>query len=247
MAIGPLQLVVIGYEGDVLDSGVLDELHAASDAGDIKLVDVLVAEMSEEGELYTSEISDLTYEEEIRFGALLGGLIGLGAGGPEGMQAGAEAGAEIVADTHSVFGLTPFEVNDIIFTIPRGHSALIALFEHSWAVNLRQASLDAGGVMLAQAMIDPRGLVTLGAELAAVEEAIEVIEAAKALEEEAVIEAAEAVVISEAIQQEAARRAVDALLAAEIIEEAAIEQATEAVIAALEIEDAARERSEEEN
>jgi hypothetical protein len=60
---------------------VLDELFAVSTAGNIKLVDVLVAEKDTEGSAWTSEISDLTLEEEIRYGAVIGGLIGLGEGG----------------------------------------------------------------------------------------------------------------------------------------------------------------------
>ena len=239
MTIGPLQIVVVGYDGDVLDSDVLDELFAASTAGAIKLVDLLVVERDEEGEVWTFEVNDLTHEEEVSYGALIGGLIGLGQAGPEGIEAGAEAGAEIASTTHSVLGLTPFEINELLYTIPKGHSAIVALFEHRWAIDLRQASFDAGGSMLAQAMLDPRGLILLGAELAAAQQAIDTIEVAQIIEAEAVLEAAEAVIISEAIQEEAARRAITALLAAEMIEEAAIEEATQVVLAAMEIEEEA--------
>jgi hypothetical protein len=41
----------------------------------------------------------------------------------------------------------------------------MGLFEHIWARELRQATVDAGGVMLAQGMVDPSGLVLLGAEI----------------------------------------------------------------------------------
>jgi hypothetical protein len=182
-----------------------------------------------------SKISDLTLEEEIEYGAVIGGLIGLGAGGPEGVEGGAEAGA--LALTQSVIGLTPGEVNDLVHDIPSGTSALVGLVEHSWAVQLQEARLEAGGVMLAQAMIDPQGLVLLGAELGAAMEAAAVVEAAQIVEAEAIREAAEAVAISEAIQEEAAQRAITALVAAELIEEAAIEEATEVVAAAWAVEE----------
>jgi uncharacterized membrane protein len=238
-----MQLVVVGFEGDVMESGVIDELIAASAAGAIKLVDMLVIDKDENGRVWMSEISDLTLEEEIEYGAVIGGLIGLGAGGPEAAGAAAEAGAEAgaLALTQNVVGLTPGEVNDLVHDIPSGTSALIGLVEHTWAVQLLEARLEAGGVMLAQAMIDPQGLVLLGAELGAAMEAAAVVEAAQIVEAEALLEAAEAVVLSEAIQEEAAQRAITALVAAELIEEAAIEEAAGVVAAAWAVEETASE------
>lgn len=230
MNIGPLQLVVVGFEGAVMESGVIDELFAASATDAIKLLDVLVIDKDENGRVWMSKISDLTLEEEIEYGTVIGGLIGLGAGGPEGVEGGAEAGA--LALTQGVIGLTPGEVNDLVHDIPSGTSALVGLVEHSWAVQLQEARLEAGGVMLAQAMIDPRGLVLLGAELGAAMEAAAVVEAAQIVEAEAMLEA---------IQEEAAQRAITALVAAELIEEAAIQEAEEVVAAAWAAEETASE------
>ena len=236
MATGPLQIVVVGFEGDVMECSVIDELFAASKTGDIKLIDLLVIEKDKDGRVWSSEINDLSLEEEIRYGALIGGLIGLGAGGFEGAEAGAEAGAGIVAQTHSVIGLTPIKINDIVHGIPAGHSGIMVLFEHTWARSLHESALNAGGVILAQALIQPEGLILLGKELEAALEAAAVVEAAEMIETEAMIEAAEAVALSEAIQEEAAQRAIAALAAAEMIEEAAIEEATEVVKTAMLIE-----------
>lgn len=230
MNIGPLQLVVVGFEGAVMESGVIDELFAASATDAIKLLDVLVIDKDENGRVWMSKISDLTLEEEIEYGTVIGGLIGLGAGGSEGLEGGAETGA--LALTQSVIGLTPGEVNDLVYDIPSGTSALVGLVEHSWAVQLQEARLEAGGVMLAQAMIDPRGLVLLGAELGAAMEAAAVVEAAQIVEAEAMLEA---------IQEEAAQRAITALVAAELIEEAAIQEAEEVVAAAWAAEETASE------
>ena len=226
MGIGPLQLVVVGFHGDVMKSDVLDELFAASTAGAIKLVDVLVIEKDESGRVWTSEISDLTLEEEIRYGALIGGLIGLGAGGPEAAEAGAEAGAEAVALTGGVLGLTPSQVSDLVHSLPRGHSGIMALFEHTWASQLYEAQLKASGVILEQALLEPQGLVLLGAELEA------------AMEAAAAVEEIEALLESEVIQDEAARLAVEALAAAGLIDAAAGQQATEVVKASWAMEEA---------
>jgi uncharacterized membrane protein len=234
-----MQLVIVGFDGDVVESEVIDELFAASMSGDIKLIDMLVIDKDKEGNVYSDEISELTFEEEINYGALIGGLIGLGAGGGEGAEAGAEAGAKAVAATGSVLGITPFDVNDLVHDIPVGHSAIVVLFEHTWASHLHEATLAAGGTMLAQALIEPEGLVLLGREMEAALEAAAVIEAAQLIELEAIEEAAEAVALSEAIQEEAARRSIAALIAAEMIEEAAIEEATQVVQAALAAEEEA--------
>lgn len=233
MNIGPLQLVVAGFEGDVMDSGVIDELFSASAAGDIKLIDLLIIEKDEQGQVWTSEVDDLTLGEEIRYGALIGGLMGLGAGGHGSAKSGAQAGAETVAQTHSVLGLTPIQVNDLVFSIPPGQTGIVALFEHAWARQLREATQSIGGVVLAQALIEPEGLILLGAELEAAMEAVAVIEAAEQIKTQAVLDAAGAVAFSKAIQQEAAQRAIDALVMAEMIEDAASQEALEVVEAAL--------------
>lgn len=49
-------------------------------------------------------------------------------------------------------------------------------------MQLLEARLEAGGVMLAQAMIDPQGLVLLGAELGAAMETAAAVEAAQLVE-----------------------------------------------------------------
>ncbi len=241
MAIGPMQMIVAGFDGDVMESSVIDEIFAASWSGDIKLIDMLVIEKDEEGQVYGAELSDLTLEEEILYGALIGGLIGLGAGGEEGAEAGAEAAAEIVAETGSVFGITPYDVNDLVYSLPAGYSGIVVLFEHVWARKIHDATIAGGGQVLGQALIEPEGLVLLGEELEAALQAAAVVEAAQIVEIEAVLEAAEAVALAEAVQEEAARRAIAALIAAEMIEEAAIKEATQVVAAVLAVEEAADE------
>ncbi len=111
-----------------------------------------MSDMDTDGRVWTSELSALTLEEEIRYDAVIGGLIGLGAGGPDAVAAGAEAGA--VALSQYVVGLTPGEVNELVHSLPLGHSAIVALFEHTWATRLNEAALEAGGVILAEWIVD---------------------------------------------------------------------------------------------
>lgn len=234
MTIGPIQLVVIGFEGDVLESQVLDELDVVVATGDIRLIDFLVIEKDEDGYVWGSEVSVFTEDDEegVAFGALAFGLID-----QEADETGTDEFPEAWAFAETHFVMAPGEINELVHQIPVESSAIVALFEHAWARKLHEATLEAGGVMLAQGMVDPTGLVMFQAELQAIQEAAAVVEAAQAIEAEAMLEAVEAVALSQAIQEEAAQKAAAALVAAEVIEEAAIEEATQVVLAALAVED----------
>jgi len=168
MTIGPIQLVVIGFEGDVLESQVLDEIDVAVATGDIRLIDFLVIEKDEDGHLWGSEVSVFTEDDEegAAFGALAFDLID-----QEVDESGADDYPEdwAVAETH--FVMAPGDINELAYQIPVGSSAIVVLFEHAWATKLHQASLEAGGVMLAQGMVDPTGLVMFQAELQAIQQA----------------------------------------------------------------------------
>ena len=82
-----------------------------------------------------------------------------------------------MAVSEASFGLLPGEVNDVVNQIPGGSSAIIALVELLWARDLHEATLEAGGMIRAQGMLDPAGLGNLGVELEAAVAAAEAIEA----------------------------------------------------------------------
>jgi uncharacterized membrane protein len=132
----------------------------------IRLIDLLLVNKDDDGNVTAIEASDLTQEEAMEFGATVGALIGLGEGGEAGAAAGAAAGAEALVDGH-VFG--EHEVWFVTDSIPNGHSAAIALLEHRWAIPLRDAMLRAGGTMLDESWVHPLDLVAVG--LARAEEA----------------------------------------------------------------------------
>jgi uncharacterized membrane protein len=246
MTIGPIQLIAIGFEEFSPSGKILPALDAAIASGAIRLVDLQFVGKDEYGDVIALEMTSLDEEEEIEFGAVIGGLLGAGMAGEEGMVVGALEGA-LAAAEHS-YGLTAADVQDIASELAPGDAAALLMIEHTWAVDFRDAVREAGGFMMGQGFLTPETLMLVGAELeaqaaalAAIEEAAVVVAFAEAVEEEAVLEAAEAVIVSEAIQQEAARQAVAALVAAQLIEEAAVEEASQVVAAALAIEEAALE------
>ena len=75
---------------------------------------------------------------------------------------GAEAGAEL-GDEGTLFD--DEEVWYIADAIPEGMTAAIAVLEHRWAIPLRNAIADAGGVALTDKWLHPQDLLAVGAEI----------------------------------------------------------------------------------
>ena len=168
MTIGPVQLVVLGFEGNSFTGEILAELRRLRDHDVIRLIDLLFVSKDESGEVSVMEASDLTQEEAMEFGATVGALIGLGEAGEQGAVAGAVAGAEALEDGH-VFD--EHEIWYVTDSIPNGSSAAVALLEHRWAIPLRDAMQNAGGTLLDESWVHPLDLVAVG--LAAAEEVAE--------------------------------------------------------------------------
>jgi uncharacterized membrane protein len=159
--LGPVQLVVVGLENDKLKGQVARELHRASEKGDIRVLDALAIQKKNDGTIVSLGASDLTPDQRVVYGAIVGGLLGFGATGTEeGMEIGAGMGAETFADKN--FGLSGGDIQAIAQDIPTGKTALLVLFEHRWAIPLKEALQDAGGVVLAQGLVRPESIIALG-------------------------------------------------------------------------------------
>lgn len=166
MDIGPLQLLAIGFVDPQLDGSILGELAEASDSGAIRIVDMLGVYKDENGDVLAAEMTDLTEDEAITYGAWIGALIGLGAGGAEGAEMGALVGGMAAADEYE-YGLTAEDINALSEDIPRGGAAMLLVIEHRWAIPLRNALRASGGILLTQDFLSPEALIAAGAELAA--------------------------------------------------------------------------------
>jgi uncharacterized membrane protein len=162
MALGPVQLLVVGFGPDATFTGAaLEELHRLSQHDVVHLVDLLIVAKDEDGKISELEVADLPELEQ--YGALAGALIGLGAAGEEGALAGAVAGADAMADGRMYDAEDVWVLAD---AIPPGMTAAIAMLEHRWAIPLRDAISGNDGVVLADEWIHPEDLVRYGAEAA---------------------------------------------------------------------------------
>jgi uncharacterized membrane protein len=161
MAIGPVQLIVLGFNHPDFHGEVIAELERLRATDTVRVIDALAVYKDAAGELEVEHLSNLTQEEAIEVGTKIGALVGLGIDGEEGAEAGAEAGAQAAAaDGIDVFG--DAGEWDVLEDIPNDSAAALILLEHHWAVPLRDAIARAGGFRVSDGFISPLDLVGIG-------------------------------------------------------------------------------------
>jgi uncharacterized membrane protein len=160
MAIGPVQLIVLGFNHPDFHGEVIAELERLHENGMVRVIDSLAVYKDADGDLEVEHLSNLTQEEAIELGSKIGALIGLGIDGEEGMEAGAVAGGEQAAEEGiNVFGGDEW---DVLEDIPNDSAAALILLEHHWAVPLRDAIARANGFRISDGFISPLDLVAIG-------------------------------------------------------------------------------------
>ena len=141
MSLGPVQLLVIGFDRPDFSGEVLAELERLRETDVVRVIDLLVVQKGADGVVRRLHHSDLTEPA----GDVLGALIGLDGTGPEDGELPAED-----------------EFWSLEEAIPNDSAAAIALVEHRWAIGTRDAIGAAGGVAVAEAWIHPSDLVAAG-------------------------------------------------------------------------------------
>jgi uncharacterized membrane protein len=159
MAIGPVQLLVLGFNHPDFHGEIINELDRLRETDTVRVIDSLVVYKDADGNIEVEHLSNLSEDEAIELGSKIGALIGLGIEGEEGMEAGAAAGAEAAAE-----GVSPLsgESWDVLEDIPNDSAAALILLEHHWAVPLRDAIARAGGFRISDGFISPLDLVEIG-------------------------------------------------------------------------------------
>jgi Family of unknown function (DUF6325) len=140
MTLGPLEYTVIGFEGNRFNGEIAKEIGAVVDAGIIALVDVVMITKDIDGNAAVVEIDAKDDPRFAGFAGMLEGLMGL---------------------------LTPEDIDNIAAGLPANTSALVLLFEHRWAVNIKEAIGAAGGFLISRTTVAPEILELVNAELEA--------------------------------------------------------------------------------
>ena len=231
--VGPIQLVVIGFPPEAEFQGEI--MRAFTDIrgrGVIRVIDALFVRKDDQGRISASiRESDLTLHERELLGALVGGLLGLKAGGDEESEAlGATLAAQAIAD--DAFGLGIGDLKNVKDQLSPGQAALVLLIEHQWAHELKDAVRTAGGVPIIQGFVTPEALLMVGAELQAVARAEDTIALAHAVEGAAVLAALATLEAAELVQQAAVAETARVLVAAGLIEAAALDDVINTLVAA---------------
>ena len=121
---GPYELIVIGFEGNRFTGKVAPALQALRDKRIITLLDLLFVSRDGAGELTVRELSDLTVDD----------VTALGLDAPEA-----------TGRDRAVAWFSPDELEAVGKDLPENSSVLVALFEHTWAADFRDAVAGAGG------------------------------------------------------------------------------------------------------
>jgi uncharacterized membrane protein len=168
VAIGPVQLIVLGFSHPHFHGEIIAELERLRESGTVRVIDSLAVYKDAEGEIEVEHLSNLTEQAAIELGSKIGALVGLGIAGEEGAEAGALAGGQVAA-AEGINVLAGADEWDVLADIPNDSAAALILLEHHWAVPLRDAIARAGGLRLSDGFISPLDLVEIG--LASAEEA----------------------------------------------------------------------------
>ncbi len=143
MAIGPFQLLMLGFSQPNFQGEIVRELERLRDNDLIRVIDALAVYKDALGNVSTSETSQLNPTEADDLGGLISDLVGLG------KQVG--SGAEITPrpdSTQNVGAISDEDIWDALAEIPKNCAAAMILIEHRWAIPLRDAVTRAGGFPL---------------------------------------------------------------------------------------------------
>ena len=228
MTIGPVQVIIFGFERtDQFRGQVLEELASLRGRGLIRLLDLFLALKTPSGDILAMETNDLTEKESVEFGYVVGKLLGL-----SDVSAAELAGAAVenmlAAASHSV-GLDYKGLRQVVEDLPSGKAFGVLMFEHTWAIPLRDAIRRAGGVPLAQGFITPEALLIVGDELRAIAEAERTIEVAQIVQSAAILDTLAPLQEAEAVKTAIAADVLRTLAVAELIEEEAVAEAIDAL------------------
>jgi hypothetical protein len=138
MTLGPLEYTVIGFRKGTFDGSIAREIGKVVDQNIIRIVDIVFIDQDAQGNTVVLEIDA---KEDPAF----------------------ESFAPILQNRMGLF--TPEDIETLAESLPPETSALAILFEHRWAVDIKDAIGNAGGFLVARAVIPPEILEEVSAEI----------------------------------------------------------------------------------
>jgi uncharacterized membrane protein len=163
--VGPMQLIAVAFDEPDFKGEIDTELKKLRDNNQVRVVDGVVIFKDKDGNVAVRQESDLTAEENRTYGAIIGGLLGIGSGDVETAAKTADYMAQRFDERYQ-YGLDEADVREIASDLPKGDAALVLLLEHVWLIPLRNAMRDAHGMLLSEDFLSPELLISVGSEAA---------------------------------------------------------------------------------
>src|SRR4051794_4936288 len=165
--IGPIQVLVVGFEQARLEGRVVQELERLEAAGTVRVLDLLFVTRDEEsGDLLAVDVPGS------ELGAVAGALLGFETTGDGGRRV---AASQVDSRT---YGISRGDLESVARTFTPGAAIGLLLIEHAWARGLTSAIREAGGVPIAEGFLTPEALAGVAEDLAAMSSEIEKEQAA---------------------------------------------------------------------
>ena len=144
-------MVMLAFEHGRFEGKILAELKRLREEGIVRLAALVFVMKNPDGSLTTLQESDLEPVPALLLGNAMRELMG------------DQKLAPTPATTFetSLFGYTDEDIRRIAREIPAGNAVALALFEHLWAGQLKEAIIDAGGFVVADGLVGPSALLAL--------------------------------------------------------------------------------------
>src|SRR4051794_14760546 len=118
MSIGPVQLIVLGFDHPQFHGEIVAELERLHENDAVRVIDALAVYKDTEGELEVAHLSNLSDDEAGELGRVVGALVGLEVEGEPGLEVDEEVGDDAVSEQ---------EAWNVLDDIPRDSAAALLL------------------------------------------------------------------------------------------------------------------------
>lgn len=139
MTLGPIEVVVIAFPGNRFNGRILPELKKLVDSGTVSIIDGLLVSKDADGDVSFLEIDQVDGDED---SAQLAELC--------------VRFDELISDE---------DVAELAADLDPESSEVVLVFEHTWLRPLRDAIVDAGGVLAADVRVPPEAVAEVVAAL----------------------------------------------------------------------------------
>jgi hypothetical protein len=163
MGYGPIQMLVVGFDGNQFRGEIWPELERLKRDGVVRIIDLMLVRKDGAGAVSHIVASDLDWEEAAAFGEAMGALAGFAREGLPGVERGGMKGLAELMDGHL------FDEDDIFRLeqlVPAGMTTAVVLFEHVWSAPLLDAISRANGFELLNEWVLPVQIMETGGTFA---------------------------------------------------------------------------------